>query len=124
MVLTTIASGSVVENGWVTLRGEVDWQYQRAAAEHTAQRLIGVTGVTNALTIRDVPAITDMQRRIEEALKRDAQLRAANIVPIVEDGKVVLIGRARSWFERERAENTAWSAPGVSAVENRVIIDG
>ncbi len=113
-----------VEHGWVALKGEVDWQYQRAAAERAVQRLIGVIGVTNALTIRALPATTDAQKQINDALKRDAQLRTANIVPIVEGRKVVLIGRARSWFERERAENMAWSASGVSAVDNRVVIEG
>jgi osmotically-inducible protein OsmY len=113
-----------VEKGWIILRGEVDRQYQKMAAEHAAHRLVGVTGVTNALTIRQAPGSADMQKQIEEALKRDAELRRSNIVPVVEGEKVVLIGRARSWYERERAEQTAWSAPGVAVVDNRVVIEG
>lgn len=111
-----------VENGWVTLSGEVRWQFQRAAAERAVRKLGGVVGVINLLTIRPCPMVPDVRRRIEEALKRSAEVDAGGISVNVQDDKVVLEGGVRAWHERAIAERTAWSVPGVVAVENHIRI--
>lgn len=113
----------VVENGWITLRGEVDWQYQREAAEEAVQHLAGVRGVTNLITVRQRVRPEDIKQRIERALERSAELDAKNIHVSVEDSKVVLTGTVRSWAERQEAEWAAWAAPGVTEVDNRIRVD-
>ncbi|MBX4859307.1 BON domain-containing protein [Rhizobium sophorae] len=119
-----IASRDVkVEDGWVTLSGEVRWQFQKAAAEHAVRKLGGVVGVLNLLTIRPCPTVPDVRRRIEEALKRSAEVDAGGISVKVQDDKVVLEGSVRAWHERGVAERTAWSVPGVATVENHIRIN-
>lgn len=113
----------VVDDGWVTLRGEVDWQYQREAAETAVQHIAGVKGVTNLITVKQRARPEDIQRRIEQALERSAELDAKSIHVSTTDGKVILTGTVRSWAEREEAEWAAWAAPGVTEVENRIRVD-
>jgi osmotically-inducible protein OsmY len=111
-----------VSKGWVTLRGDVEWQFQREDAERVARRIAGVRGVTNLIVVRPRVTPTDLKRKIEDALVRSAELDAERIRVEVQGSKVVLKGSVRSWFEREAAERAAWSAPGVTEVENRIVV--
>jgi len=111
-----------VSHGFVTLTGEVDWDYQRRAAEHDVRKLSGVVGVANAIAIKAKTDEGDIQRRIEEALKRSAQIEAGGVRVEVKDGKVILEGKVRAWYERDVLERAAWSAPGVKTVEDRVTV--
>jgi osmotically-inducible protein OsmY len=111
-----------VEHGFVTLKGEVDWDYQRKAAEREARDVIGVKGVTNLITIRERVLPTEVQRKIEAALVRSAETDAQRIKVEVKDHKVILRGKVRAWAERQEAERAAWSVPGVTSVENEITI--
>jgi len=110
----------IVERGWVTLEGTVDYYYQKSAAESDVRYIAGVRGVTNAIVVTPKVSPTDIRLKIEEALKRSAQLDASRISVETEGSKVILSGTVRSWAEREEAEMAAWAAPGVTEVENRI----
>lgn len=112
-----------VSKGWVTLEGEVDWQYQKEDAERVVRRLTGVKGVTNLLIVH--PRVTppaELKHKIEDGLVRSAETDAQRITVDVQGGKVILRGTVRSWAEREEAERIAWSSPGVTSVDNRIMI--
>jgi len=113
----------IVERGWVTLEGTVDYYYQKSAAESDVRYLTGVKGVTNALVVIPKVSPTDIRMKIEEALKRSAQLDANRISVETEGSKVILSGTVRSWAEREEAEMAAWAAPGVTQVENKIRLE-
>ena len=111
-----------VSNGWVTLKGEVDWEYQRAAAARAVRDLTGVTAVTNAVRVKPHVNMMDVKTKIEAALKRSAEIDARRINVDVTDGKVVLSGNVHSWFERSEARHAAWAAPGVREVEDHIAV--
>jgi osmotically-inducible protein OsmY len=111
-----------VQNGMVTLGGEVDWFYQRDDAENAVRKLAGVKGIINDIKIKSKPQASDIKIRIETALKRNAELEAGSIKVSVINGRVTLDGKVKAWYERDLAERTAWSAPGVTAVEDHINI--
>jgi osmotically-inducible protein OsmY len=111
-----------VRNGWVTLEGTLDWQYQRMEAENAVRGLTGVKGLSNLITIREQPKPTEIESKIEDALRRHAELDARRIWVETTDGEVILHGNVRSWIERREAEDAAWAAPGVTNVENRIAV--
>jgi osmotically-inducible protein OsmY len=111
-----------VQNGFVTLSGEVDWFYQRDDAEHAVRKLAGVKGISNEIKIKPKAYAYDIKERIETALKRNAELEADSIKVSVLDGRVTLDGKVKAWYERDLAERTAWSAPGVVSVVDHINI--
>ncbi len=113
---------ATVSKGWITLKGTVNWQFQREDAERVVRRIRGVKGVTNLITLASRPASDEINRKIEEALVRSARNDASKITVDVEGSKVILKGTVRSWAEKDEAERQAWAAPGVTSVENRIQI--
>jgi osmotically-inducible protein OsmY len=112
-----------VRNGWVTLTGSVDWQYQRMAAEHDVRKLNGVLGVLNSIEIKPRLQANDVKEKIEQALKRHAEVESKAIrVTVLDSDRVVLEGTVGNWEERFAVENAAWSAAGVKSVDDRLSI--
>ena len=113
-----------VEHGWVTLEGEVEWEFERRAARRAVQNLTGVRGVTNLVSLRARASTLDVSQRIKDALRRQAELDARMIEVEAADGAVTLHGTVHSWAERRQAEQAAWSAPGVTRVDDRLVVHG
>lgn len=111
-----------VSKGWVTLKGEVEWQFKKHDAERVVRRLAGVKGVTNLIVVKPKLKPMDLKEKIEQALVRSAQTDAHRITVDVDGSKVILKGVVRSWAEKKEAEQVAWSAPGVTSVDNRITI--
>ena len=113
-----------VDDGWVTLEGEVEWQYQRNAPERAVRYLSGVKGVSNLLKVKAHASTYDVAQHISAALSRSAEADAKKITVIATGGKVTLTGTVRSWPERADAERAAWSATGVTEVDDRLAVVG
>lgn len=112
-----------VTKGWVTLEGEVDWYYQKRAAEDAVGLLAGVRGVADKVTVKARQAkVEDVKEKIEAALKRNAEVDAKHIAIQASGSSVTLSGTVRSWVERQDAVNAAWSAPGVTSVLDQIRI--
>jgi osmotically-inducible protein OsmY len=113
-----------VSKGWITLRGEVEWNFQKEAAERAVRSLSGVRGVTNLIVVKPQarPTAEQIKKRIEAALMRNAETTAEKIHVDVEGDKVILRGEVHSYADKQEAERAAWSAPGVASVDNRLVI--
>ena len=109
-----------VEGGWVSLSGEVSWQYEKNAAENAVRKLCGVVGIINNVTIKRQTEPTDIKQRIEKALKRSAELGSKSIQVVVAGGTVTLEGTVDSCAARDQAEGAVWAAPGVTEVRNNL----
>jgi osmotically-inducible protein OsmY len=112
----------IVKNSWVTLEGETEWNYQRDRAETAIRRVRGVKGITNLIVVKPRVAPMEIKRKIEEALRRAAEIDASRVTVETVGSEVILRGSVRSWAEREEAEEAAWRAPGVAKVDNRIIV--
>lgn len=113
---------AIVKSGWLTLEGTVEWQYQKTTAENAVRKVKGVKGVTNVISVKPRVEPTDIQRRIQEAFKRNAEVDANRITVETHGSEVILKGTVRSWIEREEAERVAWSAPGITRVDDRIVV--
>jgi len=111
-----------VHDGYVTLDGTVDWNFQRSGAEACTRSVHGVRGVLNHIAVQPKVSAGDVTRNIEEALRRSAEVDARRITVSARDGEVELFGWVRSWFEREEAERAAWAAPGVAEVIDHIAV--
>lgn len=111
-----------VSKGWITLKGNLDWQYQKDAAARAVRDLTGVLGVNNNIVVQPRVKSIDVRDKIEAAFRRSAEIDARRISVTAQDGKVILAGNVRSWAERREAERAAWAAPGVTQVDDRLSI--
>lgn len=109
-----------VRQGLVSLTGEVDWPYQKAAAEKAVQPLLGVSGIRNLIALKGKAGAADLRAQVNQALRRNALLHAAGLFVGAEANKITLRGKVHSWIEREAAEQAAWAAPGVQEVDNKI----
>jgi osmotically-inducible protein OsmY len=114
----------VAKNGWLTLEGNVEWNYQRTRAEDAVLRIKGVKGVSNLIVLKPRVVASEIRSKIEDAFRRNAELDANRITVEAIGSEVILKGAVRSWAEREEAERAAWRAPGVTKVENRITVSG
>jgi osmotically-inducible protein OsmY len=112
-----------VKDGWVTLEGTVHWEYQKSLAQSAMKKLKGVSGVTNKLQVTPKASAAEVKSKIEEALRRSAELDARRITVEIEGSTVKLYGSVSSWAERDEAERAAWSAPGTTMVENHILVN-
>jgi osmotically-inducible protein OsmY len=111
-----------VRHGWVTLTGTVPWQYQKTSAEKAMAHLYGVKGVSNAIVVRSPVVVADVRQKIEDAFRRSADIDAKHLTVEARNGTVVLKGTVHSLTERDAAEHAVWAAPGVVAIDDRLVV--
>jgi osmotically-inducible protein OsmY len=111
-----------VKDSWITLEGTVDWFYQKNSAEFAVKYLSGVKGVTNNVVVKPAVSTIEVKDKIEDALKRSAEVDARRIIVQTADGKVTLTGNVHSWHEKNAAGIAAWSSPGVKDVSNQIAV--
>jgi osmotically-inducible protein OsmY len=111
---------AVVNRGWITLTGQVAHGYQKSVAEGEVRYLMGVTGITDEITVRPSVKMIDVKQKIEDAFERQARFDAKDIDIKTDDNKVILKGHVHSWREKDDASRAAWAAPGVTKVENQL----
>jgi osmotically-inducible protein OsmY len=112
----------VVKSGWISLEGEVEWQYQRSTAETAVRRIKGVKGVNNTIKLKPRAEPSEIKRKIQQAFRRNAEVDSNRIMVEADGSAVTLKGTVRSWIEREEAERAAWAAPGVTTVVNQIVV--
>ncbi|HKZ80984.1 MAG TPA: BON domain-containing protein [Pyrinomonadaceae bacterium] len=111
-----------VKDGWIALEGNVDWYYQKNAAEFAVKYLSGVKGITDNILVKPQVSTIEVKDKIEDALKRNAEVDARRISVEANEGRVTLRGNVHSWFEKDEAETAAWAAPGVTQVTNQIAV--
>jgi osmotically-inducible protein OsmY len=111
-----------VENGWVTLNGESEWNFQRMSADHLVTQLMGVRGLTNNISITSAVQPSDVKANIEDALKRSAESESQRVLVSVEGDKVVLSGSVDSLSDLRDVQEAVWMAPGVRSVESQLFV--
>jgi len=112
-----------VTKGWITLEGNVHWQFQKSGAYESIHHLLGVRGITNLITVTPKAMAGEVKSRIEAAFRRSAEVDSQKIRVETSNGKITLRGAVRSWSERQEAERTAWAAPGVTQVDNLIMVE-
>ena len=112
-----------VEHGWVTLEGEVEWEFQKNAAKHTIENLTGINGITNLISVKPSTTAKDIKQKITATFLRSATLDSEKIDVEVHGNKAILKGKVRSWAEKQEAQNALWNANGITSVENKIEVD-
>ncbi len=112
-----------VENGWVKLEGDVEWQFQKDEARKEVEDLAGVKGISNLVTVKPILKPVQIKDKIKQAFQRSATINAGNVSVDVNGSLVTLKGTVHSWAERDEAENAAWAAPGVSKVNDQITVE-
>jgi osmotically-inducible protein OsmY len=113
----------LVENGWLTLEGEVNWQFEKDAAEVAVHSLRGIVGVSNDIVVRPIVEKLEVNNRIKDAFERHAHIDAKGVKVETKGTRIILRGTVSSCFERKEAERIAWATPGVTEVEDDLIVD-
>jgi osmotically-inducible protein OsmY len=112
-----------VEDGWVTIEGETNWEYQKDAIKSTVKNLTGVKGISNLISVKPSITAKDIKQKISLAFHRSATVDAEKVNIEINGNKAILTGRVRSWSEKNDAENATWKAQGITSIENKLIVD-